>query len=61
MWGILLLLSTPLPSCHPALLGFIKENTPTQPPQNVKMNRDFAQKLLTSNICKISVLICQAS
>lgn len=61
MWGMLLPFSTPFPSSHPALLGFIKENTPTQPPQNVKMNNDFTQKMLTSNICKTSVLICHAS
>lgn len=58
---MLLQLSTPLLLNHPALLGFVKENTPTQPPQNVKMKHNFTQKLLTSDICKTFVLICQTS
>lgn len=47
-----------LPSCsnHPAPLCSIKE-----PPQILTMKYDFPQKLLTRDICKIFVLICQAS
>lgn len=47
-----------LPSCfnHPAPLCSIKE-----PPQILTTKYDFPQKLLTRDICKIFVLICQTS
>lgn len=39
----------------------LQKSTPHLPPQNAQRKHDFTQKLLTSNICKTFVLICQAS